>query len=123
MIDWLLLGVGISVGTLCAGIGVWLKVRERIMAHPSESLPSASLQKWLDYKALKDAELGAMVPVLSMKSLVQPNGLADTHGNCLQCGKPENHPVCCLSSTSSSKPVDKPAKAVVQKEYTGRKFQ
>lgn len=31
------------------------------------------------------------------------NGLADAEGNCLQCGQPENHPVCCLTN---AKPGD-----------------
>lgn len=27
-------------------------------------------------------------------------GLADENGNCIQCGKPENHPTCCFSGTT-----------------------
>ena len=83
---------------------------------------------------------------------VENNALADEYGACLQCGQPENHPICCLTNAKPgaivpisdpkgllatwSGPVQtfhfepkvqeivKPKKKKIEplKTYTGRKF-
>lgn len=64
MIHWQVLGAGLSVGILSTGVGVWIKVRERIMAHSVTLVPTQNTPLKL----------------------------------CGQCGKPDNHPTCCLTA-------------------------